>query len=166
MQKPMAFQMSVPLSPEWRDIELLRTSVLNCVKIVFREHEFSSAIGMITGELLENALKYGDWSRGHDAPFRLHVYGDRESVTIEVSNPVARDNASVARLFETVRWIRSAGDPQTAFMQRVAEVAARPPDLAQASSGLGLARIAYEGNCDLDAALEDGVVLLRAVTRP
>src|SRR5688572_6826577 len=126
MAKQSVFQIAVALSQNWRDIELLRTSVLNCLAAVFHESDFCTTIGMITGELLENAFKFGDWSAGDQSTFELHVFGDRESVTIEVSNP-AKHNATTERLFETVRRIKNAPNRAQVFLERVSELAANPP---------------------------------------
>lgn len=83
------FLIDVPVSTQWRNIELLRASVQSCLEAVFSDVEGSDAIAMVTGELLENAVKYGHWTQG-DGVFRLRVWGDEDTGHIEVENPVDR----------------------------------------------------------------------------
>src|SRR6188472_1509324 len=73
MSKPDDFGFSIDLTVrnEWKNIDLLRTSVQNCFIAVFADLDGCHAIAMVTGELLENALKYGDWTGGDRAIFRL-----------------------------------------------------------------------------------------------
>src|SRR5262245_105232 len=129
------FQIEVAISQDWRDIELLRTSVLNCLAAVFHESEFCATTGMITGELLENALKFGQWGFGDEAPLRMRVFGDRRSVAIEVSNPIGPERSSLQPLFETLERLNAAPDRRLLFLERLAEVAARPPELLATKSG-------------------------------
>src|SRR5687768_2888401 len=100
MLSPIQFQIELPLTSEWRNVELLRSSVLNCLTTIFANHDFCRTIGMVTGELLENALKFGDWSNRSD--FRLHVFGGEDRVTIEVCNPISTSDAGVERLMSTI----------------------------------------------------------------
>src|SRR5262249_37618116 len=69
------FSIDLTVRNEWRNIDLLRTSVQNCFIAVFADFDGCHSIAMVTGELLENALKYGDWTRGDRAMFRLRVQG-------------------------------------------------------------------------------------------
>jgi hypothetical protein len=159
MSPPIKFQIELPLTSEWKNVELLRSSVLNCLTTIFANHDFCRTIGMVTGELLENALKFGDWSNRSE--FRLHVFGAEDGVSIEVSNPVAAGH-SLEELISTIRWLDQVGDPKAAFLARLGALAQSTGD----ESGLGLARIAYEGNCKLSAAVDGGIVRVCATTRP
>jgi hypothetical protein len=153
------FQIELPLTSEWKNVELLRSSVLNCLTTIFANHEFCKTIGMVTGELLENALKFGDWT--HRTEFRLHVFGAEDKVTIEVYNPIAAGN-EVQKLMATIRWLEQVEDPKAAFLSRLGALAQSTDD----ESGLGLVRIAYEGNCKLSASVDNGIVRVVATTRP
>src|SRR5262249_4675535 len=57
-----AFSIDLPIRSDWANVDLLRTSVQNCFTAVFSEVDGCQALAMVTGELLENAIKYGDWS--------------------------------------------------------------------------------------------------------
>jgi hypothetical protein len=161
MSTPILFQIELPLTSEWKHVELLRSSVLNCLTTIFSNHDFCRNVGMVTGELLENALKFGDWTSRSD--FRLHVFGADDKVTIEVFNPVSADHAALDRLLATLDWLEASQDPKQAFMQRLGVLASTQDE---SESGLGLARIAYEGNCKLSASVDNGIVRVCATTRP
>ncbi len=153
------FFLELPIREEWEGIEPLRASVLACVQAVFRDAGRSEALSMVASELIENAVKFGDWSRRVDAPFSLRVAGDGEGVEVVVTNPVPPGSAGVARLLAEVRRIAAAPSPEQAYTKAVRGVA-----LGKATS-LGLARAAYEGGCDLSARLDGDVLRVRAVTR-
>lgn len=159
MTAPIKFQIELPLSEKWKNVELLRTSVLNCLTTIFSNNDFCQTIGIITGELLENALKYGDWS--NSSAFRLHVFGGADGVTIEVYNPVDPKSGALDELLGTLRWLDAQPDAKSAFLARLDQV-----HEDQDESKLGLVRIAYEGNCTLSASVESDVIRVCAVTRP
>lgn len=141
------FFIDVPVSTQWRNIELLRASVQNCLAAVFSDVAGRDALAMVTGELLENAVKYGSWDSG-DGVFRLRVWGDANAGHIEVENPVAPGDEGPRRAIELIEWLRGFPTPEEAYQARLLHVAAAPRGTA---GGLGLARVAYEGGCRLRA---------------
>jgi hypothetical protein len=161
MSQSIMFQIELPLTSEWKNVELLRSSVLNCLTTIFSNHDFCRTISMVTGELLENALKFGDWS--DRSSFRLKVFGSEDRVTIEVFNPVPSGDPRVEKLLGTIRWLEQMDDPKGAFLARLGELAQSNDE---AESGIGLVRIAYEGDCTLTASLDNGVVRVCATSRP
>ncbi len=152
------FHVELPLHPGWEAIDPLRASVLACLKSVFPNPELAPSIGLVTAELLENAVKFGRWDGGSGL-FALRVDGDAYRVQIEVSSPVAEGDENVARLGAELARIAAAPSPEQAYTKAVRAVA-----LGKTTS-LGLARCAYEGGCDLSAQVEGAVVHVRAVTR-
>ena len=160
----VTFHIEVPVGPRWQNIELLRTSVLNCLATVFHNEDYCHNVSMVAGELLENAVKYGDWRRADQSSFRLRVEGDDGAVRVEVSNPVSPEGADVRAALAAVKLIGEARSPGDAFRDCLSRVAQRSP--GEQTSGLGLARICYEGNCRLDAALEGDVLRMRAIAMP
>lgn len=166
MSEPIVFQIAVPVPRNWGYLEVLRTSVLNCLSTIFQNHEFCRAVGMVTRELLENALKFGDWTSTRETSFKLSVFGGPESVTIEVSNPMKAGDKSTDKLMGIIAWLNSCPDPKMAYLERLSQVADEAPESDPTSSGLGLVRIAYEGNCTLRAEIVDGSLTIRATTRP
>ena len=82
------FSIDLTVRNEWKNIDLLRTSVQNCFIAVFADLDGCHAIAMVTGELLENALKYGNWSSAERAMFRLRVVGNQGNIEVSVQNPL------------------------------------------------------------------------------
>lgn len=157
------FQLTIPIRDEWDNIELLRMSLLNCLTTIFRDNDFCHEVGIIAGELLENALKYGDWTHADDTSFQLRVHGDSDAVSVEVTNPVANDEAA-AEVMRMATWIDGFEDAQNAYMARLKEVAEQPAD--DETSRLGLVRIAYQSRCRLKAELNpDHLLTVSAVSR-
>jgi hypothetical protein len=155
------FYICLPVRNEWRNIDLLRTSVQNCFTAMFADLDNCNAIAMVTGELLENALKYGNW-HADSAPqvFRLRAIGDTEIVEVSVQNPCNPDSSNIARLNETLRWIASRPSAETAYRERLLAIASAPDGAGE--GGLGLVRIAYEGTCALEADVTEGVLTVTA----
>ncbi|MBA3392615.1 MAG: hypothetical protein H0T89_08225 [Deltaproteobacteria bacterium] len=155
------FSIDMTVRNEWRNVDLLRTSVQNCFTAVFADVDGCHAIAMVTGELLENALKYGDWTRGDRAMFRLRVHGTRENdVEVSVQNPVGESDGNANLLLQSIEEINSFAKPEQAYRARLLQIAQSEDS---APSRLGLVRIAFEGNCRLSATLADGTVTVRAV---
>jgi hypothetical protein len=156
-----SFSLDLPVRNEWQNVELLRTSVENCFQAVFSDIDGKSAISMVTGELLENALKYGDWeSEVGRREFRLRVEGDRTRAVVTVQNPVRPGDPGLAEVLATVAWIRTFKTPGDAYRARLLEIAQAQGDTAL--SRLGLVRVAYEGNCSVDATVEGTTLTVTA----
>jgi hypothetical protein len=158
----ISFQIRVPIGRDWRNVELLRTSILNCLAAVFHDTDFCQSVGMIAGELIENAIKYGKWSDSDPGSFTVDVQGNHERVAIEVCNPVpSRDDVQKVRA--VLERLRSFPSAREAYLERLREVASTR---GRESGGLGLLRMAYEGACDLEASEEHQLLRMRATTRP
>jgi hypothetical protein len=155
-----AFSLDLPVRNEWRNVELLRTSVENCFQAVFADLDGKTAISMVTGELLENALKYGDWESAEACrAFRLRVEGDRARAVVTVQNPVKPDDPGLREVLDTVAWIRTFKSPGDAYRARLLEIAQSE---GEAASRLGLVRVAYEGNCTVEASVDGGTLTVTA----
>ncbi|MDB4952483.1 MAG: hypothetical protein JWO36_52 [Myxococcales bacterium] len=162
MSKSDEFGFSIDLTVrnEWRNVDLLRTSVQNCFTAVFADLDGCHAIAMVTGELLENALKYGDWVSGDRAMFRLRVNGGSGNIDVSVSNPMREGDTNAPALLKAIEWINGFAKPEQAYRARMLQIAQN--DEETQPSRLGLVRIAFEGNCRLDAKVEDGTVTVMA----
>lgn len=154
-----AFNIDVPVRSEWSNVDLLITSVENCFAAMFADIDGCHTIAMVTGELLENAIKYGDWSHGQRV-FRLHVAGRDRHATVSVENPINTDSKAAEELFATLRWLEGFPSPDEAYRARLLEVANGPR--GGSVSKLGLVRIAYEANCKIHAERTDGVISVTA----
>src|SRR5712691_5688462 len=81
------FSIDLPVRSEWANVDLLRTSVQNCFTAIFNDIEGCHALAMVTGELIENAVKYGDWTGPDEQRFRLRECGAGRSAHVMVENP-------------------------------------------------------------------------------
>lgn len=151
------FSIDVPVKNQWSNIDRLRTSVQSCLEAVFVDVDGCDALAMVTGELLENAIKYGDWTQ--DSVFRLRVWGDENSGTVSVENPIAAGDGGPERVFAALRSIESFATAEDAYRAKLLEVAQRAPGSA---GGLGLARVAHEGGCKLEAVLDGPILRMTA----
>jgi hypothetical protein len=156
------FSIDLTVRNEWKNIDLLRTSVQNCFIAAFADIDGCHAIAMVTGELLENALKYGDWSTGTRTIFRLRVVGQDGNIEVSVQNPLKTSADHAKSLNKAIEWIASFSKPEQAYRARMMQIAQDDAEDA-APSRLGLARIAFEGNCRLAAKFEDGTVTVSAL---
>ena len=149
------FSIDVPVRNDWRNVDLMRSSIQSCFTAVFRDLDGCHAMSMVTGELLENAMKYGQWGGGTEQVFRLRITGDASHATIVVENPASRASGHVDRLHQSIEWIRSFANPRDAYRARLREIADQD---ANQSRQLGLVRVAYEGNGVLGAAFDGSIV--------
>lgn len=117
--------------------------------------DVSYSLCMSGQELLENAVKYGHFKPGDEIELVVEVA--RRSVTVEVRNPVNEDPERLKRLDDTIQWIRGYQNPFEAYVEKMKEVSSQPYTPGQ--SGLGLTRIAYEGQCILDFYVDDTNIL-------
>jgi len=155
------FHIELPVRQEWTAIEPLRQGVTACLRAVFRDLALCETLAMVAGELLENAVKFGDPKAPGAQGFGLSVVGDEGGVEVEVSNPADPASPSVEKLLTEISRIVHAPSTQEAYLDAMRRVAVRG-----GGSGLGLARIVHEGGCDLSARVgSDGVLRVRAVTR-
>jgi two-component sensor histidine kinase len=151
------FSIDVPVRNEWANVERLRTSVQGCFLAVFSDLEGSHALSMVTGELLENAIKHGHWTEA-GGMFRLRVFGDRNMGCVCVENPIASPPQG-QRVAELVARLKSFPSAAEAYQARLLEVSLSPE---AEKSGLGLARILYEGGCSLACEVEGTLVRMTA----
>jgi hypothetical protein len=154
-----SFTIDLPVRSEWSNVDLLRTSVQNCFTAVFSDIEGCHSLAMVTGELLENAIKYGDWSGTDEHRFRLRVWGEGRSAHVSVENPISGD-AGAGEVIKTLGWMKTFPSADEAYRAKLLEIAAA--DRTTGVSKLGLVRIAYEGNCTLKADVSPGVLRVSA----
>ncbi|MHB8875059.1 MAG: ATP-binding protein, partial [Myxococcaceae bacterium] len=126
----------------------------------FVEHgldpDVSYALCMTAQELLENAVKYGRYHTAGDT-IELSINVDPGDITIEVRNPVDSTSASLRTFDATIQWIRGYQNPFEAYVERLKDVSSQP--FSPGRSGLGLARVAFEGQCILDFYVNESNIL-------
>ena len=154
------FRIELPVRNEWDAIEKVRASVMECFTTVFRDVENTTAIANVAGELMENAVKYGHWSEEGNTHFLLRIWGDDAVAHIEVQSPVDPNTPDLSELLATVAWLRVANAADV-YRKRLLEDSRAPRGMSK----LGLARVAYEGDCALEAEMVGGWVKVLATTR-
>ena len=130
------------LDGQWERIDSVREAVGHAVTATFGDSDLRDSLAMVTAELLENALKYGEAEAGVE----LSIVSEPEAVVVTVDNAVKEGSPHIAALHKRLAWLREVGDPFTAYTTALAEVFDRTGSEG-ADSGLGFARIGYEGRC-------------------
>jgi len=154
--------MKITLRPEWDEIEPLRLKAHEFFASHRLPEDTIHSLVMVIGELLENSVKYGSY-KATDSHIHLKIGITNRIITIEVANPVDDNNLEdLKRLDRMIQWVRGYQDPFEAYIERLKEVAKKP--LNDQESGLGIVRIAYEGDVILDFFVsEDNLLTVSAV---
>ena len=106
--------------------------------------EIVDALRMVSTELVENAVKYGEPVPGMTG-IEYELIVDEEMISIRVDNGVVT-SSNVKEVEMSIEKIAKAKDRFKLYTARLAELM-ESPKLGE--SQLGFYRIAYEGNCDL-----------------
>ncbi len=151
------------LKPEWEKIENARNTGAQFLTQSGVCAEKVQAVTMVLSELIENAIKYGCYSIAEDK-IEAKIRIDESMITIEVLHPVEKGNyRHLKELDKSIQWIRGFQNAFEAYIEKIQEVSKKP--LKDDESGLGLVRIAYEGQAIVDFFLnEDNQVSVSAVT--
>lgn len=154
---------STQIKPLWDEIDSIREL---CFKNLLENKinlDVIDAIVMISSELLENAIKYGSFSESKkDINFSIFI---NDEIIVEVQCPIDTENSHhFKRLDRTIQWIRGHQDPFEAYIEKLKSISSKP--LGDKESGLGLFRIAYEGEAVLDFYVdESSIISVSAVYR-
>lgn len=158
MKNIMQFQ----ITPEWENLDTVRDKTADFLRMNHVDEETMDAIMMNISELTENAIKYGSFDEKNNE-IRSVVTITPGDIIVEVSNPLKQgDNFNPERLDRIVQWIRGYQNPFEAYIEKLKEVAMQPQ--TEGESGLGIVRIAYEGQSIIDFYInEQGVISVSAV---
>lgn len=148
---------SVSLPHTWDHIRQIRGRVSEALKEA--PPDLRSAAVMVTSELVENAVKYGE--AVPEAPkITAQLLVTESSIIIKVTNGSA-DPSAVAALSRRVDEIMSAPDKSVLYLARLEEMMSEPTE----SGKLGLYRIAFEGQFDMQLSYRDQVVTMTATRK-
>jgi hypothetical protein len=142
----MSPELCLGVRADWKEVEAVRERTAAFLRDHHQDALVVDAVAMVTGELTENAQKYGTFGSARDL-IEVSVAISSASVTVEVKNPIPKGH-DLARLDGMIQWIRGFADPFEAYLERLKDVSAQTLDSEE--SGLGLVRIAYEGHAILD----------------
>jgi hypothetical protein len=158
----MNSEIRMSIKPEWDNIEEVRVNAEIFLKSKKIPEDVKDAIIMNISELLENAIKYGNYENGtNDITASISI--SERDITVEVKSPVKdEDDLHFRRLDKIVQWVRGYQNPFEAYIEKIKEVALQPMDNNQ--SGLGIVRIAYEGQSIIDFFVnDDNIISVSAV---
>lgn len=154
--------MQLTIKPEWDEIDGMRDQCEAHLISLNLDIEVVQALTMVACELTENAVKYGHYDKEETITISVDV--DSSAITVEVTHPVdPMLSENFERFDAMIQWIRGFQDPFEAYLERLREVSSQ--NLDHAESGLGLVRIAYEGQSVIDFFLEDTHLAVNAVYR-
>ena len=90
--------------------------------------------------------------------FQLSLRKKRNRILIEVKNQIKDSELEhLRRLDAKIQWIRGYQNPFEAYVEKLKEISNKT--LAEGESGLGLVRIAYEGQSILDFYVNENNLL-------
>jgi hypothetical protein len=140
--------LNLRIDPEWEEIETVRQACSDFLAAKEFSNEAVHALTMVVSELTENGIKYGSFKE-KKKKILIDIYVGHDMVTIEVNNPVSDEAYThLKRLDTIIQGIRGYQDPFEAYIEKMKDVSKKA--FRDQESGLGLARIAYEGRAVLD----------------
>jgi len=148
--------LTLQVLPLWNELHAIQEAVSAFLERHGCDRDTSEAVMMGASELTENAIKYGDYGGPQSISLSVAMYPSR--IVVEVRNPVApKDVAELRKLDAMVQWIRGFQDPFQAYVERLKVVSSLA--LTSNESGLGLVRVAYEGQAVVDFFVDDANTL-------
>jgi hypothetical protein len=156
-----SFRLELPIDSSWSSIDLLHRRVTSGAEAVLSDLQLCQTIAMVASELVENVVKYSDWSRPDLATVAISARATPEGdvIDVEVTNPID-GMADFEAIRVTLDWIASFPTPRDAYIARVRRLAEEDEAV---HSQLGLVRVAYEGGCQIEATLlPDRILRVRA----
>jgi hypothetical protein len=142
------------IRPMWSSIRAIRVAVQTA--LAQYDDELAEAAIMVSSELLENALKYGEEVEA--APVIQFYLGLIDAaIVVRVANG-STDTEAVEDLKRHVRLVNQSDDKGALYQARLEELLM----CSCTSSKLGIYRIAHEGRFDIDCSYHKDVVTVTA----
>jgi len=147
-----AIDLRLSLAPEWPKADAVAMVAKAAAAAAFAQRDVSDMVGIVACELMENAIKYGDWSGTSKVTFSFR--SDGGELVFEVACPCDTASPHYERLTAALRLIEKA-NARDSYLQRLAQIARDTNE----RGGLGLLRLAHEAKCRLSARLVDNDLL-------
>ena len=145
--------------PNWNHIGNIRQSVGALTDSVIPDADSVAAVSMVSAELLENAFKHG--SKDTFVDYEVNV--QEEITVITAANSWSADTEkNLSNLLATIEWIDTFDTPLDAYIERMKMIYEAENS---ESSGLGLVRIVYEGQCKLSCDIDKESQRVRVTAR-
>lgn len=149
----MQVAVSYELEPSWDELDKIPQILESFFSKNSLSDEHYDPVYMVTTELVENSIKYGSFTN-KDQKISLTLKNKKNRIFIEVKNPISERSLShLSKLDSKIQWIRGFQNPFEAYVERLREVSSKT--LEEGESGLGLVRIAYEGQSVLDFFVDE-----------
>lgn len=148
-------ELSYSISPDWDNVEIYSEKAGD----IFKEKSINlaHAVLMVSSELLENAIKYGEYPSDKDV-IKYELNGNDKSISIAVTNKVKSED-DVKKVEKFVADICDCDDKFDLYTERMMDLKKNRKD---GESMLGFYRIAYEGKFDIDCKHEKGIMTIIA----
>ncbi|MCB1190676.1 MAG: hypothetical protein H7A23_23140 [Leptospiraceae bacterium] len=149
----------ISIKPTWNVINDIRESIKKTLKEYSNEIQSYSEI--TASELLENAIKYGiSTDNAPEVDFEFKVESD--IIKIAVSNGIDMNDANFKTFLKFMDNIKNSPDRQELYLKRLAEIMENPHS---PQSQLGLYRIMYETNFELDYEISIDILTIVAILK-
>src|SRR5689334_16931094 len=81
-------KLDTAIAPDWNHVEPIRAALNQYLSTVFLDGAYCYSLTLVVSELVENAIKFGDWDRFPQAQIKLRVHSDSKAgAMVEVSAP-------------------------------------------------------------------------------
>lgn len=149
--------LQLKLKPQWEELNKVREAVETFLSKHHMSIDDIHAMMMVSSELVENAIKYLN-AHGWDDTIDYFIDIEENNIIVEVKNRVVgEDDLHLKKLDATIQWIRSFQNPLQAYVERLKLVSSK--DTGSEESGLGMTRIAYEGQSLIDFYVDENNIL-------
>lgn len=147
----------IDLKPDWSELDKISDLLEKFLNDPSFNRDDFDALKMVVTELVENGIKYG-YFQTPESTFQLSLRKKRNRILIEVKNQIKDSELEHLRRLDTkIQWIRGYQNPFEAYVEKLKEISNKT--LADGESGLGLVRIAYEGQSILDFYVNENNLL-------
>ena len=145
----MNLEFRISFVPKWRSIELFRRGLETLLEAGIEDPDKKASIAMVSAELLENAYKHGSQDT---APinYAIEIEDNVGHVTV-VNHVVPELDSNIDKLLSTAECITGFDNQLNAYIEKMKDIYAEGET---ETSGLGLVRIVYEGQCKLECTVE------------
>ncbi|MCR9142508.1 MAG: hypothetical protein NXI24_09670 [bacterium] len=149
---------TLKIEPEWNIIKKIKEFINSEPRILAQGEDYREATLLTAIELVENGLKYSEGEPPQSVTFQFEIIDD--VVTIEVHNSTTNPEHKAA-LAETLDKIK-ASNPFDLYVERLERIRDNP----DGHSRMGLVRIAYEGEFELECVPSDSDIIQIKARRP
>lgn len=149
-EQPAHRLVELRFKPLWLYVDHVREFCGFFARATFDDEALGQRVGLVVHELVENAIRYGD-----EKELELRIERSEGGVLVCVANTTSDESA---------RRLQEAFDRMLELLPEVAYTRAmeRAVMLPSTESGLGLPRVRYEGQVDLNLEVGPGRVCITA----